>query len=115
MCIYLCIVKSICMYLLYSMSSQRRNRNKTAKKHRGGDWQSWWSSSANTASAPASEVKPVADATPSNNAEIEAIKNEIQQLTDRVDKLKSSSPAFGGKGFGKKSKSEKTKKRLHKK
>ena len=102
------------------MSSQRRNRNKTAKKHRGGDWQSWWSSSANTATAPASGVKPVADATPSNNAEIEAIKNEIQQLTDRVDKLKSSSPAFGGKGFGgkglgKKSKSEKTKKRLHKK
>ena len=98
------------------MSSQRRNRNKTAKKHSGGDWQSWWSSSANTTSAPSSEVKPVVDATPSNNAEIEAIKTEIQQLTDRVDKLKSSSVAFGGKRFGgKKSKSEKTKKRLHKK
>lgn len=94
------------------MSSQRRNRNKTAKKRTGGDWQSWWSSSANTASAPASEVKPAVDATPSNNAEIEAIKKEIQQLTERLDKLKSSSPvkAFGGK----KSKAEKTKKRLHK-
>ena len=96
------------------MSSQRRTRNKTAKKRTGGDWQSWWSSSVNTASAPASDVKPVVDATPSNNAEIQAIKNEIQQLTDRIDKLeKSSSPvkAFGGK----KAKAEKTKKRLHKK
>jgi hypothetical protein len=100
------------------MSSQRRTRNKTAKKRTGGDWQSWWSSSVNTASAPASDVKPVVDATPSNNAEIQAIKNEIQQLTDRVDKLeKSSSPvkAFGEKAFGGKSKAEKTKKRLHKK
>jgi hypothetical protein len=92
--------------------SLRKTRNKTAKKHRGGDLQSWWSSTVNPASAPSSEAKPLENEIPAKNEELALIKTEIQKLSDRVSTLEKS-PSLT-KTFGGKSKKDKSKKNTHK-